>query len=444
MITRLKPYPHMHATNVAWLGELPKHWEVTPNRALFEEVRERNRPEAEMLSVTIKRGVIKQQSLLDESSKKDGSNQDKSAYKFVRPGDIAYNKMRAWQGALGASDYCGIISPAYVVERPRKGLARYFHYLLRTPAFAREAERWSYGITSDMWSLRPEHFKMIYGCCPPIAEQFGIVRFLDHIEGYFDHCIRAKQRLIQLLEELRLAIIQHTVTRGLNPEVEFKHSGVDWIGNTPEHWKIVRLKSLMQNIVEHTAGRGNTEIYVAMEHVESWTGRLVHADFDAVFESQVKRFRSGDILFGKLRPYLAKVTRLGQSGICVGEFLVLRRICSNADPCFLEFLLRSKLIIDEIDRSTFGAKMPRADWSFMGRLAVAIPPPSEQSAIAEFLDRATADLDATVTSVRQEVSLLQEYHTRLISDVVTGKLDVREVADLLPADSAASDKKRTL
>ncbi len=159
---KLKPYPVYKDSGVPWLGEVPEHWEVLPNRALFTEVNERNHPDEQMLSVTITNGVIPQQALLADSSKKDSSNQDKSSYKLARPGDIVYNKMRAWQGAVGVSNYYGIVSPAYVVQRPRNGAdARFLHYLLRTPAFAIEAERWSYGITSDMWSLRPEHFKLI-------------------------------------------------------------------------------------------------------------------------------------------------------------------------------------------------------------------------------------------------------------------------------------------
>ena len=193
MTSDLKPYPAYKDSDVEWLGEVPTHWEILPNRTLFEEVKERDRPEEPMLSVTIKQGVIRQKDLLEDSSKKDNSNLDKSAYKLVRPGDIAYNKMRAWQGSVGASEYQGIVSPAYVVERPRKGVSsHYFHYLLRTPAFAKEAERWSYGITSDMWSLRPEHFKMIYACLPPLTEQNAIVRFLDHADRRIRRYIRAQ------------------------------------------------------------------------------------------------------------------------------------------------------------------------------------------------------------------------------------------------------------
>jgi type I restriction enzyme S subunit len=154
MTRDLKPYPGYKDSGAPWLGEVPAHWDVLPMRAIFAEVIERDHPDEQMLSVTITEGVIRQRALLADSSKKDSSNQDKSAYKLVRPGDIAYNKMRAWQDAIGVSVYRGIVSPAYVVQRPRQGAdSHYLHYLLRTPAFAKEAERWSYGITSDMWSL---------------------------------------------------------------------------------------------------------------------------------------------------------------------------------------------------------------------------------------------------------------------------------------------------
>ena len=248
----LRPYPRKKDTGVEWLGEVPEHWIVLPNRILFEEVKERNRPEEPMLSVTIKRGVIRQNDLLEDSSKKDGSNLDKSAYKLVQPGDIAYNKMRAWQGAVGASDYRGIVSPAYVVERPRKGVgSHYFHYLLRTPAFAKEAERWSYGITSDMWSLRPEHFKMIYACLPPPTEQTAIVRFLDHADRRIRRYIRAKQKLIALLEEQKQGIIHQAVTgkidaRTNQPYPAYKDSGIEWLEKVPAHWELRRVKQVAQ------------------------------------------------------------------------------------------------------------------------------------------------------------------------------------------------------
>jgi len=243
MIADLRPYPEMKDSGVSWLGHVPEHCKILPGRAGFVEVQERDHPNADMLSVTITKGVIRQQALLEGSSKKDGSNLDKSAYKLVRPGDIANNKMRARQGAIGVSEYEGIVSPAYVAQRPREGtVPRYLHYLLRTPAFAKEAERWSYGITSDMWSLRPEHFKMVYSCLPPVTEQAAIVRFLDHVDRRIRRYIRAKQKLIQLLDEQKQAIIHRAVTRGLDPNVRLKPSGVEWLGEVPEHWEVLPLR----------------------------------------------------------------------------------------------------------------------------------------------------------------------------------------------------------
>lgn len=251
MIAELKPYPEYKESGHDWLGQVPDHWDVLPNRAIFTEIKERDCPNEEMLSVTITRGIVRQKALLADSSKKDSSNTNKSAYKLVQPGDIAYNKMRAWQGALGASNLRGIISPAYVVMRPVAGAnPLYFHNLYRTPMFAKEAERWSYGITSDMWSLRPEHFKIIGSLLPPPAEQAAIVRFLDHWNGRLEKAIRAKRKVITLLNEQKQAIIHRAVTRGLDPNVKLKDSGIPWLGEIPEHWEVLRAGNLFYEVVD--------------------------------------------------------------------------------------------------------------------------------------------------------------------------------------------------
>ena len=247
MIDGLKSYPTYKDSDVPWLGEVPEHWDVLPNRALFEEVKDQGHQDEPLLSVTITRGVIRQTDLLSDSSRKDSSNLDKSKYKLVLPEEIAYNKMRAWQGAIGLSQFRGIVSPAYIVQRPRPGVVpEYMHQLLRTPGFATEAERWSYGITSDQWSLRPEHFKMIYCVRPPVNEQVTIVRYLEEVDRRTCNYIRAKQKLIKLLEEQKQAIIHRAVTRGLDPNVRLKPSGVEWLSDVPERWEVIRLGRLIR------------------------------------------------------------------------------------------------------------------------------------------------------------------------------------------------------
>jgi len=212
-VTRgLDPNVRLKPSGIPWLGDVPEGWEVLPCRALFAEVREREAPQEELLSVTIRNGVIPQKQLLENSSKKDSSNLDKTKYKLVLPGDIAYNKMRAWQGAFGASAYRGIISPAYVVQRPRAGaLSQYYHYLLRTPSFAKEAEKWSYGIVSDMWSLRPEHFRLIYCPKPPEAEQKAICEHLEIATRDIVCAIHTVEREIALIQEFRTRLTADAV-----------------------------------------------------------------------------------------------------------------------------------------------------------------------------------------------------------------------------------------
>ena len=211
----------------------------------------------------------------------------------------------------------------------------------------------------------------------------------------------------------------------LKPYPKMKDSGVEWLGKVPEHWKIKRLKSSVNNVIQQTVDHQKSDLYVAMEHVESWTGRLILSGTGVSFDSQLKRFRPGDVLFGKLRPYLAKVTRPLSYGVCVGEFLVLRPRNSRVTSPFLEQMLRSKPFIDAVNISTFGAKMPRADWRFIGGMAIGRPPLPEQTAIVRFLDHADRRIRRYIRAKQKMVALLEEQKQTIIHQAVTGQIDVR-------------------
>ena len=212
---------------------------------------------------------------------------------------------------------------------------------------------------------------------------------------------------------------------GLKPYPTYKDSGVEWLRKVPVHWSTERLKSSMNNVVEQTTERRGADLYVALEHVEGWTGRIRHTGLDVSFDSQVKYFRSGDVLFGKLRPYLAKVTRPTSDGVCVGEFLVLRPRHANATAAYMEQLLRSKPIVNAVNSSTFGAKMPRADWQFMGGMAVVLPPIPEQAAIVRYLDHADRRIQRYIRAKQKLITLLEEQKQAIIHQTVTGQTDVR-------------------
>jgi len=445
MIAGLKPYPEYKETKHAWFGDVPRHWSVLPNRAIFSEVKDRNHPEEEMLSVTITRGIVRQKTLLADSSKKDSSNLNKAAYKLLQPKDIAYNKMRAWQGAIGASLYQGIVSPAYVVMRLRenKNLSRYFHYLYRTPQFAKEAECWSYGITSDMWSLRPEHFNLIYTPQPPPEEQAAIVRFLDWANGRFERTIRAKQKIITLLNEQKQAIIHRSVTRGLDSYVPLKPSGIPWLGDIPAHWEVRPLKQLLVRMDYGTSvnGRGVGEIRVLnMGHIQdgkvnipqngslhSMPMGLLLEKYDLLFN----RTNSPDLV-GKVGLFMGDAS----DNVTFASYLVRLRVRSEINPYWMNYLLNSTLFW-RYARSQALVSLHQANLNSTRYGQMAIPVPStheEQKNIVEHIWSLISGIERTITCLKREIDLLREYRTRLVADVVTGKLDVREAAAKLPVE----------
>ena len=433
MIANLRPYPMMKESGVEWIGDVPTHWKVLPSRAVFEEIRERDRPDKQMLSVTINRGVVLQNILLEENSKKDSSNIDKSAYKVVMPGDIAYNKMRAWQGAIGASDYQGIVSPAYVVERPRKGVSsRYCHYLLRTPAFAKEAERWSYGITSDMWSLRPEHFKMIYVCIPPFTEQVAIARFLDHADRLIRRYIRAKQKLIALLEEQKQAIIREAVTGQIDvrtgrPYPLYKTSGEEWLGDVPEHWRVRKLSWLFRYSKGSNAA-ALTKEYIGLHRgrYRVYSGQTENGGLMGVIDSFEFEYSTPMILVTTVGAR-AMSTRLvsGRFSLSQNCALIVPRE-QTLDTSYYEGVLG--IMFDFERRSISLTMQPSLRFEDLDKFRVPIPPSEEQRAIARYIIRSVAEMNSVSSHADRAIKLLNEYRTCLIADVVTGKLDVRSAA----------------
>lgn len=431
MDTHLQPYPGYRKSDVSWLGDIPRHWQVRPNRALFEEIRERNHPDEPMLSVTITQGVMRQADLLRNSTKKDSSNEDKASYKLVRPGDLAYNKMRAWQGAIGASRYRGIVSPAYVVVRPRDNQnPHFFHYLFRTPAFAKEAERWSYGISSDQWSLRPEHFRMIYSVSPPPDEQAAIVRFLDHMNGRIRHYIADKRKLIALLNEQKKAIILRAVTCGIDPDVPRKSTALTWLSELPKHWELRKLKYLARFVnglaFKPAEWRDSGVPIIRIQNLNGGDGfnftdrhdlpreLLIQPD-DLLFAWSGNRGTSfGSFIWDREFP-----AYLNQHIFKVSGFTLQRK--------FFYYLLRA--VTAHVEERTHGIiGLVHITKPELGSIAVPVPPYDEQEAIAAKLDGSLLNLHAAEKRAMREIELAKELRARIVADAVTGKMDVREVA----------------
>ncbi len=353
---------------------------------------------------------------------------------------------------MGVSAYRGIVSPAYIVQRLRsaENLPRYMHFLLRTPLFASEAERWSYGITSDQWSLRAEEFKCIYFSLPPLPEQTAIVRFLDWAERRIRQVIRTRQRRIKLLEEYKQALIHRAVTgkievRTGKPYTAYKDSGVEWLSEVPEHWEVRKLRALFTK-----AGSGTTP-----SGEEFYGGDIpwvVTGDLNDSVLSNTTRTVNARALenFSALRLYPKNSLIIAMYGATIGKTAILGiEACTNQACCVLAEprkgvlvrFIQSAVISAKgyLVRQGYGGGQPNINSEIVHSLRIPVPPFEEQSAIVEYLDAQTAKIDTAIAAARREIELLREYRTRLIADVVTGKMDVREVAARLPEEPAQEE-----
>jgi type I restriction enzyme, S subunit len=443
----LRPYPEYKESGVAWLGLIPAHWDCLPHRAIFNEVKEQGYDDEALLSVTISKGVIKQADLLANSSKKDSSNLDKSKYKLVEPGDIAYNKMRAWQGAVGVSRYRGIVSPAYVVVRSRRpDNPDYFHFLFRTPGFVKEAERWSYGITSDMWSLRPEHFKLIYSCIPSRSEQDAIVAFLRSFAAKVRRFIHNRQRLIEILNEQKQAIINRAVTRGLDPDAPLKPSGIEWLGDIPEHWETsalrLRYEQCLGKMVDEKRFTGvHATPYLRNIDVQWDTINVDNLPLIDIAPHERERFtvKQGDLLVCEGGDVGRSAFWDGQIPLCGFQKALHRLRPKNSSVDYPRFLFYS--MFNEAKLGFFVANGSENTIAHLTGVKLrahrfAFPPFEEQEKIAVYLNEALAHINRAISNAEREIALIREYRTRLISDVVTGKLDVRHLGPELGEDLA--------
>ncbi len=266
--------------------------------------------------------------------------------------------------------------------------------------------------------LNREDFRNIIVPIPPRHQQTTIADFLDRETARLDALIAKEERLLALLEEKRTALISHAVTKGLEPNAELQDSGIEWLGQIPRDWEVKKLKYCSSLIVKKSLDAKHLP-YIGLENIEAWTGRHIK-ETDQKPEAVANLFEIEDVLFGKLRPYLAKVLMPNFKGRCTGELLVFRPREYNSK--FLQYLLLSDNFINNVDASTYGAKMPRAEWDFIGNLKLPLPLRPQQTAIADFLDQATVRIDALKTKINRAIELLREKRTALISAAVTGKI----------------------
>ncbi len=253
---------------------------------------------------------------------------------------------------------------------------------------------------------------------PTKKEQKKIIDFLDRKCALIDSTIEKQKTVIEKLKLYKQSIITEAVTKGLDKNAKMKPSGIDWIGDIPEGWEIRKLKNIVELKNEKCLSK-HDDAYVGLENIESWTGKYLISESEYQSDVMVSRFATQDLLFGKLRPYLAKCWKAEFSGVCSSEFLVMNS--SNFNLSFLFHTLLSHWFINIVDSSTYGTKMPRANWSFIGNMLIPIPSDADQQAIADYLDEKCAGIDTAIVNKQKVIDKLTDYKKSLIYECVTGK-----------------------
>jgi len=468
MIEGLKPYAEYKESGQEWLGQVPRQWAAFPLCRVATPKSECGRTDLELLSVYLHRGVIR---YADSGGQVHKPSLDLSKYQVVAPGDFVLNNQQAWRGSIGVSKFQGIISPAYVVLKLSPKLnPDYANYLFRSPAMVAQYLAASRGVGDIQRNLFYPDLRNSIAIVPPPDEQAAIVRFLDHANRKIDGFIRAKRKLIGLLNEQKQAIIHRAVTgkdevrmvKDENGNSSFilqpstlpkKPSGIPWLGDIPQHWEVRRLRFCIVGKLSYGANAA------AEFDNPDWPRYLRITDFNNDGSLRADTFRSlpphvakdypvedGDILFARSGATVGKafLVRTEIEKACYAGYLIRAR--PNADvvlPTFLFAFTQSTAFACWKDAIFNRATIQNIGADKYANLIVPIPPIAEQQAILDFIEKDIAPLRTAIARTEREIALMQEYRTRLTADLVTGKLDVREAAAKLPdlpADTSAEEE----
>jgi type I restriction enzyme S subunit len=441
MIEDLKPYAEYKDSGLPWLGQVPGHWEIKRGKSYLTAIDERSKSgKQELLTVSSARGVVPRRTANVTMFKAESY----TGHKLCWPDDLVVNSLWAWAGGLGVSTHHGIISTAYSVYRARRSAGinpRFLHELVRSSAYQWELQVRSKGVWISRLQLTDTAFLDSPIPLPPPEEQAAIVRFLDWANGRLERTIRAKRKVIALLNEQKQAIIHRAVTRGLDPSVSLKPSGIPWLGPIPGHWEIVRNMSLFAHRVE-SGVEGLPVLQVSLrsgitpEALDQF-GRPKRLIAD---QTKYKRIYRQDIAYNTMRMWQGAAGVSPIDGLVSPAYVVLRPrtgIC----PDFYDFIFHTDIYKQQVNRQSTGivSDRNRLYWDSFKQMANVALPASEQQAIVDFIHLETRDLSTAKSRLNREIDFLREYRTRLVADVVTGKLDVREAAVRLPDEELLPD-----
>ncbi|MCM3031499.1 restriction endonuclease subunit S [Niallia sp. MER 6] len=422
--------------NAGWIKEIPVNWSVKKVKEVYEFVSVKvSDTEYPALTVSSKYGITPQMENVAKTQNGDSR-------KRVEKGDFVINSRADRPGACGISNYDGSVSMiCHVLKARYKDILheKYMHYLFRNNMFSQEFFRWGRGIVSDLWSTRKDDFGSLQLPIPPFSEQKIIGEYLDYKEKSLNTLIRLKENQLEMLSDQRQSIITEAVTKGLNPNVKMKDSGVEWIGEIPEHWlfsKIGYLGRLQNGISKSSEEFGYGTPFVSYgdvyknEVLPTVASGLVNASEE---DRKLYSVQYGDVFFTRTSE---TVDEIGIASTCLqtiedatfaGFLIRFRPTTNRLSPHFARFYFRSNL-----GRRYFVKEMNLVTRASLGQgllrgFTVLLPPLEEQEQIASYLESKTHSIDESISLVNKQIEKLKEYRQSLIYEAVTGKIDVREL-----------------
>lgn len=425
----------MRDSGIPWIGEVPEGWGVNKIKYHLTRNEIKNKPDKQVLSVYRDYGVIPKDSRDDNHNV---TSEDTSKYKYVQKGDLVINKMKAWQGSLGVSKYESIVSPAYYIYKFHDDSfdGKFFHYLIRG-CYKDEFRRISGGIREGQWDLSAEKFENTMIIIPPIPEQHRIADFLDSKCSEIDNLIENLRARVESAKEYKKAVITEAVTKGLDKDAKMKDSGVEWIGEIPEGWKICKVKQISNKITDGahiSPDTTNGEFkFLSVTNMND-TGALDFVNCLKINSVQYAYLvktgcqpKKDDVLISK-DGTIGKTTVVSDNNFVVASSLVIIRPNQlKIRPKYLKYCLMSNIVQEQLLSVLAGSALKRVSIEKNANLKfVYTYDMTTQQQIIDYLDSKCSEIDTLLQNYEDQIATLEEYKKSLIYEYVTGKKEVPE------------------
>lgn len=427
-----KPYPKYKASGVEWLGDVPEGWSVAPLKRTVAMINEK------IQAKDTAAGYVGMENIESWSGKFVESASDFEAEGLSNGfdvGDVLFGKLRPYLAKAWLSDRTGVCSSELLVLRPKNVVAKYLLHQVLNRDFVTLVDSSTYG--SKMPRASWDYIGGIELPLPPICDQVTIASFLDRETTKIDSLIASQEAMINLLKEKRQAVISHAVTKGLDPNVPMKASGVKWLGDVPEHWIVRRLKHLVYEGIAGPYGSSLTKSMYSSSGYRVYGQQQVIPDDFNVGDYYISPDKFAEMARYAVRPNDILISVMGtigraalvpidvEPGIINPRLVLYRAIDEEIYPRYLQLFINNPTSQRYFSLVAQGTTMEGLNMVSIGELQVPLPPREEQAEIITYLDKAVGKIDTLIAKAQQAITLQREHRTALISAAVTGKIDVR-------------------